>query len=232
MSTTVKDIIDATLSIVRTAPYARPSVPCSLDDFKRHVFEAVTGRPAVGNVATLMSSLDEGDIAYMVADRNKRVSFDCENVCSLEYDEENGHRFLVLEAGGDWEYPVTSYLYWTGTALAGFIPVDGNTYNKITNSAFGSEPNGIANLPEDEALSDLISKYESENNTDDDEGIYPVLGLIEYKKDDWRSLFSDLTEGYPSHSDLASISDSAIDIVKPDRFLMRRELLHATSIEK
>lgn len=235
MSIAVKNMIDAALAIRRTAPFARPSAPCSPDDFKRQVFEAATHRPAVGNVATLMASLEEYDLASVVTDHNKRVNFDVENICSLEYEEQDGHQFLVLEAGGDWEYPVTAYLYWTGTSLAGFVPVKGNTYNRITNSAFGSEMEGIANLPEDEALAALVEKYiEDSVDSDSDESPYSVLGIIEYMgEENWKSLFTSFdNDGYPSSEAFLSPTRGAMDIVKPDNQEMLEEFLRATSISK
>lgn len=226
MSIAMKNMIDAVLSLNRRPPFARPSAACSLDDFKRQLFEAVKGRPGVGNVATLMESLDDGDIAYAIIARNRGVNFDTENICSMDYDEINGHQFMVMEAGGDWEYPVTVFLYWTGTALAGYIPVAGNTYNKVTNTAFGSEPESVANLPEDEAVRAAVAAYASEIGSENlDEGVYGVLGLVEFLgADKWKDLFSAFgDDGYPTDSAFNSPVKDAMDVVDPDMSKMLAE---------
>lgn len=52
---------------------------------------------------------------------------------------DNGFTFLGVTAGGDWEEPVFFIIYFDGKGLRGYIPENGNTYNKITKTAFGSE---------------------------------------------------------------------------------------------
>lgn len=52
---------------------------------------------------------------------------------------DNGFTFLGCSAGGDWEYPIFFIIYWDGKSLRGYIPEDGNTFNPITRTAFGSE---------------------------------------------------------------------------------------------
>lgn len=226
MSIAMKNMIDAVLSLNRRPPFARPSAACSLDDFKRQLFEAVKGRPGVGNVATLMESLDDGDVAAAIIGRNRGVNFDTENICSMDYDEINGHQFMVMEAGGDWEYPVTVFLYWTGTALAGYIPVAGNTYNKVTNTAFGSEPESVANLPEDEVVRAAVAAYAGEIGSENlDEGVYGALGLVEFLgADKWKDLFSAFgDDGYPTDSAFNSPVKDAMDVVDPDMSKMLAE---------
>lgn len=234
MSIAMKNMIDAALALNRKAPYARPSVASSLDDFKRQLFEAVKKKPAAGNVDTLMSFIEESDLVDVAVGLNKRVAFDCENICSLEYNEINGHQLLVMEAGGDWEYPVTVFVYWNGIALAGYVPVSGNTYNKVSNTAFGSEGDGVQNLPEDEVLDRLVEAYiASLPEEPEDLDLYNTLGLIVHLGDDWKSAFSEFGEdGYPTDPSFVSPTKDAMDIVDPDMSKMLDEFAKAASITK
>jgi hypothetical protein len=52
---------------------------------------------------------------------------------------DNGLTFLGVLEGGDWEYPVFFIIYYDGKELRGYIPEDGNMYNKVFKTAFGSE---------------------------------------------------------------------------------------------
>lgn len=78
-----------------------------------------------------------------------KVTFDFENYemtqqsgyCDLcgYHTLDNGLTFLGVGAGGDWEFPVFFIIYYDGKNLRGYIPENGNVYNKITKTAFGSE---------------------------------------------------------------------------------------------
>lgn len=84
-----------------------------------------------------------------------KIVFDFENVeCTKDgiYDEgdglvdllnfgtlSNGMVYLGITAGGDWEYPLFFILYWNGKNIRGYIPTDGNTWNKEFKTAYGSE---------------------------------------------------------------------------------------------
>lgn len=52
---------------------------------------------------------------------------------------DNGFTFWGMWAGGDWEYPVFFIVYWDGKGLRGYIPEDGNAFNKVFRTAYGSE---------------------------------------------------------------------------------------------
>jgi hypothetical protein len=83
------------------------------------------------------------------------VVFDLENV-ELTLIEKNNICCLMLEAGGDWEYPITAYFYWSERekSIKGFFPVgEGNSYNLATGTAYGSE-----DVDDDE----LQERYEKE----------------------------------------------------------------------
>lgn len=97
--------------------------------------------------------LDSTNIIYTLPPEDFNIVFDCENfVTPLENynieDEYNDVDFIQLDgfsialcyAGGDWEYPVWFCIYIDdNNKLRVYIPTNGNTFNKYTKTAFGSE---------------------------------------------------------------------------------------------
>ena len=91
----------------------------------------------------------------------KKVSFDFENYeignawknFNPDYEREktdrdypygyevlgNGMPCLFVQAGGDWEFPICFTVYFDGSKLRGYIPSDGNLWNRKAKSAFGNE---------------------------------------------------------------------------------------------
>jgi hypothetical protein len=63
---------------------------------------------------------------------------------------ENGLPVLFVAAGGDWEFPVCFCLYWDGKSIRGYVPEEGNIFNRTTKSAYGNEDDGcdMETLPE------------------------------------------------------------------------------------
>lgn len=61
-----------------------------------------------------------------------------ENLLGLNLTN-HGKQFIGMNAGGDWEHPVFFLLYIEGEEIKCYIPKEGNTYNKICMTAFGSE---------------------------------------------------------------------------------------------
>jgi len=57
----------------------------------------------------------------------------------------NGLPVLFVNAGGDWECPICFCIYFDGTSLRGYVPTDGNEFNKKEKCAYGSE-----DFPEEE----------------------------------------------------------------------------------
>ncbi len=57
----------------------------------------------------------------------------------------NGLVYNGILVGGDWETPMFIIVYWSGKEFRGYIPEDGNTYNLVTKTAYGSEGNKTAN---------------------------------------------------------------------------------------
>lgn len=56
-------------------------------------------------------------------------------LCTLN----NGLTFWGQCAGGDWEFPVFFILYWDGKKVRGYVPREGNPWNKKTKMAFGND---------------------------------------------------------------------------------------------
>ena len=50
----------------------------------------------------------------------------------------NGVPYLGVVAGGDWECPLLFVIYWDGKELRGYVPTDGNSWNKVTKAAYGN----------------------------------------------------------------------------------------------
>ena len=99
--------------------------------------------------------LNPVNIKDKISPKDFKIIFDCENfITPLDeyiYDNgknENGVEFIQLDnfpialcyAGGDWEYPVWFSIYIDdNNKLRVYIPTNGNTFNKYTKTAFGSE---------------------------------------------------------------------------------------------
>ena len=54
---------------------------------------------------------------------------------------ESGIPVLLVNAGGDWEFPVCFALYWDGSGVRGYFPTNGNAFNKKTKMAYGNDWN-------------------------------------------------------------------------------------------
>lgn len=111
-----------------------------------------------------------------VSSKKVKVIYDLENVLS-EFVETNGMSFIVLKMGGDWEHPVNAYLYYSTkyNKLKTFFPRDdGNTYNQITQTAYGSERESpkyrcltyqeYDKLEEELGFADMMDKLEKDSS--------------------------------------------------------------------
>ena len=65
----------------------------------------------------------------------------------------NGMHAFFVNAGGDWETPVCFILYWDGSTLRGYIPKDGNVWNRKAKSAYGNDEEA-----DEESLPSLIKE--------------------------------------------------------------------------
>jgi hypothetical protein len=61
----------------------------------------------------------------------------------------SGIPVLLMNAGGDWEFPICFAIYFDGKGLRAYIPEDGNSYNKKLKSAWGN--NSDEDIEDDEA---------------------------------------------------------------------------------
>jgi hypothetical protein len=64
----------------------------------------------------------------------------------------SGIPVLLVNAGGDWEFPICFALYFDGKSIRGYIPTEGNVFDKKNKSAYGNHDD----CPEDEELLKLI----------------------------------------------------------------------------
>jgi hypothetical protein len=93
-----------------------------------------------------------------------KIEFDFENCCIGENNENyegypcgykvlpSGIPVLLVNAGGDWEFPICFALYFDGKSIRGYIPTEGNVFDKKNKSAYGNHDDCL----EDEELLKLI----------------------------------------------------------------------------
>lgn len=86
--------------------------------------------------------------AFVTAhDDVQKIRFDYENVFVERFDiMSNGVPFALISAGGDWEVPLVFVFYFDGKQFRGYVPKDGNIYNRTLKQAYGN-----ANEDEDNA---------------------------------------------------------------------------------
>lgn len=93
------------------------------------------------------------------------ITYDKENI-DAEFHEHEGCHFLKLTMGGDWEWPICAYVYWSEVEqrAKGFFPKgDGNVYNKDFDCAYGNEYDHCDHLSDveqtryEEEAADIIS---------------------------------------------------------------------------
>lgn len=65
----------------------------------------------------------------------------------------SGIPVLLVNAGGDWEFPICFALYYDGKGLRGYIPTEGNVFDKKNKSAYGNSDEEI----EEDNLQDLVN---------------------------------------------------------------------------
>jgi hypothetical protein len=65
----------------------------------------------------------------------------------------SGIPVLFVNAGGDWEFPICFVLYWDGKGIRGYIPTEGNVFDKKNKCAYGNTEEEI----EDTVLEKLVN---------------------------------------------------------------------------
>ena len=82
--------------------------------------------------------------------------------------------FFGFYCGGDWENPVYHIIYWDGKKLRGYIPTDGNPFNRKTKQAYGNvspEYDWKAKLPSPNSPIPILNQKEvdeEESHRDDE----------------------------------------------------------------
>jgi len=65
----------------------------------------------------------------------------------------SGIPVLLVNAGGDWEFPICFALYYDGKGIRGYIPTDGNVFDKKNKSAYGNSDEEVG----DDSLQKLVN---------------------------------------------------------------------------
>jgi len=106
--------------------------------------ETVSLIDAIQNIALLHPLLELNDT---VTKDLSKVGFDSENMVLERWSGaplygfvtlDNGFTFLGFFCGGDWETGVFMIMYWDGKKLRGYIPTDGNVWNRKTKESLGN----------------------------------------------------------------------------------------------
>lgn len=83
----------------------------------------------------------------------QKIRFDYENVEIEKFMTlSNGVPIALVSAGGDWEVPLLFAFYFDGKKFRGYVPSDGNVYNRTLKQAYG-------NADEDEDDADALKHH-------------------------------------------------------------------------
>ena len=120
----------------------------SMDDFKSTIVSLAISKDFEADYGPIKGTPDYGRMIYDVdsnmpkacSDWDSEIEFSRENI-EIEdfYMTNDGVPFILLCAGGDWEMPLALALYFDGTDFRGYIPNDGNVFNKALKTAFGND---------------------------------------------------------------------------------------------
>lgn len=64
-----------------------------------------------------------------------------------------------MNAGGDWEVPICFAFYWDGTEMRGYIPSEGNVWNKELNRTWGNENGGFYDIDEKKLIESIEDNF-------------------------------------------------------------------------
>lgn len=68
----------------------------------------------------------------------------------------NGLNLCFLSAGGDWEQPVCFIIYWDGKKLRGYVPTEGNGFDKKGKCSWGNDDGrGVGDFDEAEVEKEI-----------------------------------------------------------------------------
>lgn len=118
---------------------SRKYSPIGIEDFKAEVAKAYEkywkNREFNSHVTKDLSKIDFDMENMTMADDKQGFN---EYPCGTE-ELAPGFPVHFVNAGGDWEFPICFVLYWAGKRLRGYIPTDGNAFNRQEKCAYGSE---------------------------------------------------------------------------------------------
>lgn len=88
----------------------------------------------------LEHSKDLSKVIFSTENISFMGEFDVKGFNGIGFVQMGDLTFLMVEAGGDWETPILFCLYIDNKGkVRGYIPENGNTYNKKWKTAYGSE---------------------------------------------------------------------------------------------
>lgn len=156
----------------KTVKAGRKAAQISIEDFQKKLNEAVPEDERDEEIEDCFWPDVISSLKFAKPSLQKdlsKVQFDMEN-CDVDFDIHNGVAFASCRAGGDWEMPLRFFVYFDGKDIRGYIPTEGNFFNKLCNIAFGSE-GGEGGEPADPNLPIMKKIEEMKNNCKD--GSYP-----------------------------------------------------------
>lgn len=123
-----------------------------------------------------------------------KVRFDLENTYDsaelhfklVGFQVLDGMPFWGFAAGGDWENPVFFIAYWDGKKIRGYVPTEGNPFNRTTMQAYGNDEAADA---KDYFKRGLLTKEQSEKY-EEGEFIYD----LQNEDFDWEAIKKDIKE--------------------------------------
>lgn len=77
--------------------------------------------------------------------KDVKVRFDLENTEAMQdglcgyHTTPAGLSYLAMTSGGDWEVSVLWIVYWDGKKIRGYVPTEGNPWNRRTKEAYGND---------------------------------------------------------------------------------------------
>lgn len=71
---------------------------------------------------------------------------------------ETGFHTFFVNAGGDWEFPVCFIFYWGDCQLRGYVPKDGNVWNKKGKCAYDKDGDHDKEYDETKMIEDILKR--------------------------------------------------------------------------
>ena len=91
-----------------------------------------------------------------------KIKFDCENFEAIGDIRTNnkGISYVIVSAGGDWEFPLLVFIYFDGKHIRGYIPTYGNCFDRKRKMAFGNGDEDDNEFIENEFKDEKASLYD------------------------------------------------------------------------